>query len=222
MVFCEPRVFEFEVEPPVEARPDVFGVQKSEVEKLMKVWDLQGLLRLYPSSYGPKNPAWCVKVFNNYKDKGQDRQIGDRRSMNFREGRVAGPSRSLPTGASLLQVSTAPRSQSLYGSTADRKDFYHQFWLTDEKASYNAVFPYFQLQETEGLEAHKAFLQKFPVKRRAVGREGGDFLHGAPKPILSHSSLEVVATFGALFRAITSEWKWQPIHMHGCCRIMGS
>lgn len=200
MVFCEPRVFEFEVEPPVEARPDVFGVQKSEVEKLMKVWDLQGLLRLYPSSYGPKNPAWCVKVFNNYKDKGQDRQIGDRRSMNFREGRVAGPSRSLPTGASLLQVSTTPRSQSLYGSTADRKDFYHQFWLTDEKASYNAVFPYFQLQETEGLEAHKAFLQKFPVKRRAVGREGGDFLHGAPKPILSHSSLEVVATFGALFQ----------------------
>ena len=97
-------------------------------------------------------------------------------------------------------MSTKPKTQSLYGSTADRKDFYHQFWLTDEKASYNAVFPYFLLRETEGLEAHKAFLQKFPMEKKAVGREGGDFLHGAPKPILGHGSLEVIATFGALFQ----------------------
>jgi hypothetical protein len=72
--------------------------------KLCKVWDNQDLLRLYPAHYGPKHTWGMAKIFNNYKNPAADRQIGDRRGMNFCEGRILGPSKTLPSCTTLLQL----------------------------------------------------------------------------------------------------------------------
>jgi len=54
----------------------------AEVVKLAKLWDQNGLLRLH-TSHRPKGSL--VKVFNCYKNAGQDRQIGDHRGQNSNE-----------------------------------------------------------------------------------------------------------------------------------------
>ena len=74
-----------------------------EVDKLAKVWDAKGLLRLVPDALAPRDYRFYSRVFNNYKSVLVDRQIGDRRGQNFREGRLGhGPSHDLPTGVSSL------------------------------------------------------------------------------------------------------------------------
>ncbi len=198
--FCEPRINEFEIAVPEDEIPDCSRVPKDEVEHLMKVWDAKGLLRLLPASLGPRDKRWCVKVFNNYKDAHQDRQIGDRRAQNYREGKLGGPSKSLPNGSALLQVQPLRYEQKLIGCAADRKDFYHQYWITDEKASYNAVLPFFTPAELGHLSAWKVFEEKFLCRQKAGDRTQGDFLHGRPPPLLSGDGAPIMATFGALFQ----------------------
>ena len=142
-----------------------------------------------------------MKVFNNYKNPSQDRMIGDRRALNFREGKLGGPSKSLPNGSALLQVQPIRYSQKLVGCAADRKGFYHQYWITDEKASYNTVLPYFFQEDLEHLEAWEDFKKKHCQKK--VGRvrqKDGDFLHGGPQPLLVSSETPILAAFGALFQ----------------------
>ena len=105
--FVEPRINEFEVQPPADLCPDMSSVVFSDVIGLCKVWDVRGLLRLFPFEDGPSDLRRCCKVFNNYKNASADRQIGDRRYQNFLEGRIPGPSRFLPSGASLLTEKTS-------------------------------------------------------------------------------------------------------------------
>ena len=63
------------------------------------------------------------------------------------------------------------------GSVTDRRDYYHQFWTTDERSSLNAIHPVLKASQLEGLDAHQRYLDDFPIKRRKVGRlEGGDDL----------------------------------------------
>ena len=60
----------------------VMAYREAEVVKLAKLWDQNGLLRLH-TSHRPKGSL--VKVFNCYKNAGQDRQIGDHRGQNSNE-----------------------------------------------------------------------------------------------------------------------------------------
>lgn len=199
--FCEPRINEFEVEVPEGEIPDCSRVPRSEVEELLKVWDAKKLLRLFPASQGPRDKKWCVKVFNNYKNSSQDRMIGDRRALNFREGKLGGPSKSLPNGSALLQVQPVRYLQRLVGCAADRKDFYHQYWITDEKASYNTVLPYFYQEDLEHLGAWEVFKEKRCQKNfRRIRQKDGDFLHGGPRPVLFSGETPILAAFGALFQ----------------------
>ena len=62
--------------------------------ELCKVWDVKGLLPLFPYELGPGSIHGCTKVFNNFKNAYADRQIGDRRSQNYQEGKLPGPSKS--------------------------------------------------------------------------------------------------------------------------------
>ena len=103
MPFVEPRSNQYDVVPPAAVLPDMSKVSVEETLRLCKVWDAQGLLRLFPCALGPMHSWCCTKVFNNFKSAQVDRQIGDRRGQNFTEGRIEdGPSHSLPTAASLL------------------------------------------------------------------------------------------------------------------------
>ena len=140
MPFVEPRVNQYDITPPPELVPDLSKVVKSDVVSLCKTWDRQGLLRVFPAELGPEQDWAMAKIFNNRKNEWTDRQIGDRRGANFKEGVVSGPSKTLPTASTMLQLAPARYTQCLVGSIADRRDFYHQFWTTDERSASNAVF----------------------------------------------------------------------------------
>ena len=104
MPYVEPRFNQFDVSPPDEVTPDVHREDPKEILKLAKVWDAQNLLALIPEQFA-LGPDFSARIFNNFKSTTADRQIGDRRSQNFREGIVSdGPSRMLPGGVTLLQV----------------------------------------------------------------------------------------------------------------------
>ena len=53
MPFVEPRINEFDVEPPPEVCPDMSSIKMNDIVGLCKIWDVKGLLRLYPMEYGP-------------------------------------------------------------------------------------------------------------------------------------------------------------------------
>lgn len=133
MPFIEPRINQFVLRPPQEMIPNLQQVDKREVVKLCHVWDKQGLLKIFPRCYGPKEEWGFVKIFNNYKSPTKDRQIGDRRGMNFCEGRIQSASKGLPTSSSLLQLAPVRYVEQLRGSIADRRDFYHQFWTSEQQ-----------------------------------------------------------------------------------------
>ena len=102
MVYMEPRVNCFDIRPPRDLVPDVKKEEKKKVYELCKVWDSQRVLQLCPVDLLPADLRLASRVFNNYKSATADRQIGDRRGQNFREGRIQGQSRFLPTARQRL------------------------------------------------------------------------------------------------------------------------
>ena len=202
MPFVEPRFNEFDIVPPDDMCPDVRYEDPDEIDKLASVWDARGLLRLVPDLLAPKDHRFYCRVFNNYKSVLVDRQIGDRRGQNFREGRLAhGPSHDLPTGVSLLQIMPKRFEEGLKGYVTDRRDFYHQFQTTWERSLTNVVYPLRPLSNFKGLDAFERCLEGFGKKRRKHDRfMSGDFLHGKRRSILVEESSEVAVSFGSLFQ----------------------
>ena len=204
--FVEPKVNQYDITPPSSAVPDLTKVVKKDVVELCKIWDCRGLLRVFPASCGHEEQWALTKVFNNRKNETTDRQIGDRRGANFCEGRLSGPSRSLPTAATILQLCPVRYKQALVGSIADRRDFYHQFWTTDQRSATNALFPVMSLKDVEGTSGHSAFLQNFATNRgrRAVRHVAGDMLHLGerhhPRGVLCDPDAPVICCFGALYQ----------------------
>ncbi len=201
--YMEPRCNEFDIEAPSSLRPDLSGVNVEEVMALCKKWDGLGLLELLPKEVGFPDQTRFVKVFNNYKSEVADRQIGDRRSQNYSEGRIPGPSSCLPTAAEILQVAPRRYQEILVTSITDRRDFYHQFQVSSERASRNAVFPWFRVGDFIGTEAYGRFREAFPLKRSHRRREDeGDYLlgRGRPRPLLVPDGGDSIACFKALFQ----------------------
>ena len=52
MPYIEPRVNQFDIKPPKDVLPDLSRVDRAEVLKLCKVWDLRGLLRYFLNTAG--------------------------------------------------------------------------------------------------------------------------------------------------------------------------
>eukprot|EP00438_Fugacium_kawagutii_P027002 Skav232500 [mRNA] locus=scaffold1096:33698:38011:+ [translate_table: standard] len=200
MPFVEPAVNEFDITPPEDAMPDFSKITKADIAGLARVWDAQGLLRMFPRHMAPQDEIGCTKVFNNFKNSSCDRQIGDRRSQNHREGRIPGPSSQLPTGPCLLQVCPRRFHEKVVGSVADRRDFYHQFWITDEKAVKNCLFPFISLDSLKGCDAVAVYEETFvKKKKRRVNRLAeGDYLQGRPSLLVAAD--QVAVSFGALFQ----------------------
>ena len=78
----------------------------------------------------PRDLRVASRVFNNYKNRLADRQLGDRRGQNYREGVLHGQSRRLPAGPCLLQLSPIRFQERLVGAITDRRDYYHQFHVS--------------------------------------------------------------------------------------------
>ena len=201
MPFMEPRFNQFDVEPPVSKIPDCTREDPKEILKLASVWDARNLLHLVPEAIAPDH-RFCTRVFNNYKNSQADRQIGDRRSQNFREGMLDdGPSKMLPSGTALLQIMPRRFCEVLRGSITDRRDYYHQFAVPWERAITNCTFPLLALGDLKHTKAYVTCLGRFSgaAKKRPRDAEG-DFLGVSRVPLLVDDSTKVSVAFGALYQ----------------------
>ena len=200
MVFMEPRVNCFDIRPPRHLVPDVKMEDKMKVYELSRLWDSHKLLQLCPVALLPSDLRLASRVFNNFKSKDADRQIGDRRGQNFKEGRIQGQSQFLPSAISLLQLSPVRHSELLVGAATDRKDFYHQFQVSFERATTNFMYPFFPAGELKELGAYKELVQDFGKKVRRSREAEGDFLAVRHSPLLLEDSTLVAPCFGSLFQ----------------------
>ena len=168
--FLEPEVLYHPGVPSEGAYPDVLREDRSEVERLARVWDRNGLLRLIPEEDSPEELFRYVRVFNNFKNPTSDRMIIDRRGQNFAESVLHGPSGDLPSGVALLQLSPAMWDEVVVGCITDRRDFYHQFGVTKMRSASNCLYPPFRLSSLRGLDAYDDFVGEFMSKQ---GKEKG-------------------------------------------------
>ena len=200
MAFVEPRCNIFNIEVPDEECPQVWREDPDEVFRLCKVWDANNILRLVPFHCAPRSIKGFSRIFNNYKSVDKDRQIADKRAVNGSEGRIPGPSKQLPQGVHLQQIFPKKFSELLRGAVTDRKDFYHQFGVTDEKSYTNCIWPGFPLSDFEGFEASKRFCGAW-IDSKKRGREvEGDHLGVARPSLLVGPDQIVFPAFGALFQ----------------------
>ena len=203
LVFKEPRVNCFDIRPPRHLVPDVKKEKKEKVFELCRVWDTQQLLTLCPAELVPEDLRLASRVFNNFKNESTDRQIGDRRGQNFREGVLHGQSRQLPSGATLLQICPRRFKQMLIGAVTDRKDFYHQFSVSFERASTNYLYPFFRAGDFKDFTAYAALVEGWGKAqgRRTVRREDeGDFLAVDRPSLLLEEEMMIAPCFSSLFQ----------------------
>ena len=144
--------------------PNFKHESREENLSLAKLWDSRGLLALYEE---PLAEGMFSRVFNAYKSEFVDRQIGDRRIPNMMERSVDGPSRHLPPGFMLTNLSLCPYVQQLFGSVTDRRDFYHQAEVSAERARSNMLPFKFDTNELAGLGALAQTLQRADVPLRS-------------------------------------------------------
>ncbi|CAE7480612.1 unnamed protein product, partial [Symbiodinium microadriaticum] len=113
--------------------PDTSKEDPVKAKQLLKLWDSRGLLFL---AFEPKRDRELTRVFSAYKNEESDRQIGDRRGGNSLEGRLVGPSKTLPPGYMLTAI-TIPPGYCAIGASTDRADFYHQALISPSRAECN-------------------------------------------------------------------------------------
>ena len=128
-----------------------------------QVVDNQSLLLLHDGPGIEERPFEKVRIFNAYKNRSMDRQIGDRRGRNAIEQKVIGPSMALPTGPLLTDLFLNARRQTLRVSISDREDFYHQIQCTPSKSQCNTI-GVLEEKDLEGLRAFDDFKQNYQSK----------------------------------------------------------
>eukprot|EP00435_Cladocopium_sp_Y103_P025220 s568_g6.t1 len=192
--FLEPKILRHNYEPDWEG-PDSSKESKDENEKLCRLWDVKGLLSLFPSL--PEDRL-CCRVFNAHKNALVDRQIGDRRWVNGAELHPTGPSAYLPSGPAITMIH-CERSMKLVGSASDRRDFYHQAAVSRERAFSNVLPFEFLADHWRGSSAFKEMLE---VHQRPFSREkDGDRYGMQPRKILVEDEVKtVVSGFKSLFQ----------------------
>ena len=138
----------------------------SEIALLAKLWDKQGLLYVHHHDIQGLYPHELTKVFNCLKSATTDRQIGDRRGRNGVESKIEGPSHNLPTGFDLLDLAIQLPHECLTTSVTDRRDFYHQFAVSQTRAISNSLGPPVDWKLLEETNAFNLFLLRNARSKR--------------------------------------------------------
>lgn len=113
------------------------------------------------------------------KDDKRDRQIGDRRGMNYKEDKVSGSSAWLPNAADITDLLVDIHTSRVHVAVCDRQDYYHQIWATPARARSNTLGPSVSRELLEGTNALNLFLLEEASRRRRKDRLlAGDHLHG--------------------------------------------
>ena len=192
----EPDVLLYGGSPPLSEVPSLDREDPAQVAALARKWDGNNLLFL-KEDYGDQvSPGDAVRMFNCYKNEVSDRQIGDRRSRNFRERALKGPSVGLPCGPALLGLALDPKTSTCRVCVTDRKDFYHQLYVRPRKAVHNALFPPIPESELAGTSALALLHQKRAAKASARGRLGEPGVGSLLVP--DTTERQVVACFQAI------------------------
>ena len=192
--FQEPMILQHGLPTSWDGPPLQFE-DKGENLKLLKVWDAQGLLALFE---GPHPLGFSCRVFNNFKNKTADRQIGDRRWFNGSEMHPRGPSAFLPAGSSLTSLS-CPKGCLLAGCSSDRRDFYHQAAVSRARAFTN-LMPFSFDPNLFADSPALACLQKEVSQRRTRETHGDDYEKVAQKSDRRKKITEVYGGFSSLFQ----------------------
>ena len=170
--FQEPRFLLHGADTTGALLPNFKYESPAESLRLARIWDSRGLLHL---DERPLQPGHFCRVFNAYKSKEQDRQIGDRRVPNSKEYRIDGPSKHLPPGHLLCSLTVPRYSHQLLGSITDRRDFYHQAEVTTSRALSNMLPFSYAASDFAGCGALDEFQRRPQTKRRKCDRiEQGD------------------------------------------------
>ena len=193
--FVEPKILHHDLPLRLASGPNLKAEDPDENLKLALLWDSKNLLAL---SRTPPHKLAFARVFNARKDEKNDRQIGDRRFQNFCERSIQGPSKHLP-GGYLLTGIHVPRGCIIRGSITDRKDFYHQASVTEQRASSNCLPFHYHSEVFSKTIALKKLLEKEAAGKK--GREDvGDRLGFQPKPALLPREDLLYPNFASLFQ----------------------
>ena len=158
MAYRNPDCLLFDREPPID-KPKITDPMP-EILALAKLWDRFGLLCLHEYNIPELYPDEQIKVFNCYKDRLCDRQIGDRRGRNHYERRLEGPSKHLPSGVDIMEFDFDPSSEWISMSVTDRKDYYHQFSVPCGRAVSNTLGPGLCTDDVKETLAFNAYLAR--------------------------------------------------------------
>ena len=139
-----------------------------------------------------------TRLFGAVKSPGKLRQIGDRRGRNSYECHLGGPSRYLPAGQLLCRIHV-PLGSCLAGSLTDRKDFYSQAKISEQRSWTNAIGPSFKLREFLDTSAAQSLLSRGRFSEQC-GRSLGTLESSRPPALLVSPDAIVHPTFWALLQ----------------------
>ena len=191
--FVEPAVLRHDFDVSDCPMPSFAGERREEYLRLARRWDDLGLLRLHEAE---EDVGYC-KIFNTWKNAEQDKQIGDRRSVNAQERSTSGPSSQLPCGTSLLSLSCR-RGDCIRGSVTDRRDFYHQVMVSRSRSSTNKTPFGFSREELGGLSALEEFDEAEKVG--AFDRRVHTDRYDGKGPVKRSAGALLRPSFGALYQ----------------------
>lgn len=133
---------------------------EAELAALARVWDKRGLLYVRNFDIPGYFPEEQVRIFGCFKNSCRDRQIGDKRGRNYAEDKASGPSKHLPAAADLCDLRLNLQQEKVTLSITDRRDFYHQIRISEEKALTNSLGPGLDPSLLTGTDAMNLFLMK--------------------------------------------------------------
>ncbi|CAK9024640.1 unnamed protein product [Durusdinium trenchii] len=175
MAFQEPNSLLWTASERSSLVPDLAKESYESVKDLALLWDINGLLHL-EEAREEDDPTLAMRFFNCYKNETTDRMIGDRRSRNYVEGRLAGVSSGLPSAQCLFDLEVELPVQRISICASDRKDFYHQHGVPASRAKTNRLYPPLRISDLKGTKAFQAWALKRLGGNRYDRALEGDFL----------------------------------------------
>ena len=145
--------------------------------RLAQKWDDLDLLMVHREDIPLDS---LVRIFGALKSSEVHRQIGDKRGRNAMECKVPGPSSDLPSGVDLCDLYIDPSRSSLLLSITDRRDFYHQLKITQQKAIANTISPAIPQELLRDTKAFSAFILGSTGKRYDRVRQADCLERDAP------------------------------------------
>ena len=151
-----------------------------------KIWDRNGLLSILLCRVEEWAEPSCMRCFGCYKSTSVDRLICDRRGRNQLEVGLPGPSRYLPTGASLSLIEVDASTCFLTASASDRKDYYHQLRVSQSRSNTNVMWPPLPFKCFDGTSAAAALSDGLRLDSKLSREAAGDYLGAGGKRAKKH------------------------------------